>query len=190
MVNQPSADVATLTVHIREPIGGHGEPGFAPSECIPLDAFMMDCTEAMERRFGAPALHEIQASTSQFFCQAMHVETVTKKAAFDASVGIGFFYNGFGRPDDAEHFVEKERLKKVRDVTLKNGEPAVVHTFVGLAGCFLGSATSSAQKLYEVKAFVRFIGDNGATFNNWELGDNLAFRGTNGHADRSAHLLR
>jgi hypothetical protein len=198
-VHQSRTDVATLTVSLGSPIGGNGGPGFTESECTILDAETMDCTKALEKRFAVPALHTVIAGRhARLFCYAMNVETVSRKSAIDASSGVGFYYSGFkgpGEPGSAKAvagaFVPKGNLVKVREVTLKNGEPGVVHAFVGLAGCDKGDGYSSSTALYELKAYMRFTAsDTGTEYLNWEDSPNHSFRGTNEHMDASNALLR
>lgn len=187
-VDQVATDVVSLTAHPGSSIGRNGEPGFAPSDCRAVSAQVMDCTKAMEARFGVPALHAIYVGTSQFSCSAWNIETVSRKGALDASTGIGFYYRGYG-DGPKTRFIAKKALKKVRDVTLKDGTPGVVHTFVGLAGCDQGSSSASAGKSYEFKAYMKFVG-SGKTYRNWEPGENHLFRGTTLHMDRASELLR
>ena len=193
LVSQGSSDLTVLKAEALDPINGNGSPGFVESDCKPVASApgdqRIDCTAPMEKRFGAPALHDILVPLPQslFFCRVMRVTTVTKKAAFDNATGAGFYYRGYGGNG---RFVPKGNLKSVGEVTLKNGDAAVLHEFVGLANCFLGSASSSMQARYDFKPFVRFVTPS-ETYDNWDLAkDNYVLTTRNDRFDRSAELLK
>ena len=172
IVSQSSPDLTVVKAFALEPINGNGSPGFVESECTPVplnpaEGKKLDCTKAMEKRYGLPALHDILIPIPQnlFYCYELKVTTVSKKAAIENADGIGFFYRGYyanGR------YIPKASLKEVGNVILKNGEPGVLHEFVGLANCFLGDGSSSMQATYDFKPFMRFVTPS-ETYDNWDL---------------------
>src|SRR5690349_15201110 len=123
----------------------------------------MDCTRAFEARFDAPALDTIDVTRYGFFCRLLRVVTVSKKSAVANSEGIGFYYQGFGggngfRVTPRTSQGTTRGLKKIGEATLKSGEPAELHEFVGLSGCWMGSSSSSYSARYDFKPFMQFTG--------------------------------
>jgi hypothetical protein len=190
VVDQASPDVTVLWAQALDPIGGYGEPGFDATECTPVDSFSMDCTARFEERFGRPALHPIvvSSSQSQFFCRVLEVETLSRSAALAASDGIGFYYRGYGQ--SGLRFVPRDRLVSAGQSTLANGEAAERHAFIGLANCWLGSASSSSRATYELKPFMQFTaGDSGIRYRNWDEANNYVLSTRVDRFDRSGELL-
>jgi hypothetical protein len=190
LIDQPSGDTTVLKVRIGEAINGYGEADFDRPHCAALLASgRVDCTEQMEQRFGAPVLHQIDlpADSNQFFCRVLHVTTLTKKAAADVSTGIGFYYKGY---TGQGRFIPKAKLKKVGDVTRKDGSAGELHEFLALASCWLGSGSSSSFARYDFKPYIQFEA-SGQTYRNWdEVGANHTVTGSHYHWDRSGDLLR
>lgn len=199
LVNQSSSDITVLKVNVIEAINGYGAPGFSAEQCkASADGQTVNCTAELERRFGAPALHEVVLAKrsveqgSQFFCRVMHVTTLTKHSAAEATTGVGFYYRGYTYdvPGGDGRFVPKADMKKVGEATRKDGAPADLHEFIGLANCWLGSATGSSRVQYEFKPYAAFEA-NGERYQNWDtVSRNHSVDTTHPAWDRSSELLR
>src|SRR6185436_20479411 len=64
------------------------------SGCRRMTSGDWDCTRALERKFGLPAVHPlIVRSASTFSCRVMRVETASVRDAADVADGIGFYYS-------------------------------------------------------------------------------------------------
>jgi hypothetical protein len=155
----------------------------------------MDCTRAFEARFNAPAIDTIDVTRHGFFCRLLRVVTVSKKSAIENSEGIGFYYKGFGGRDGFRLTPRVDEgatrgLKKIGDATLKNGEAAELHEFVGLSGCWFGSSSSSYSARYDFKPFMQFANGDGNHTRNWDNHSNYELTVTNNRFDRSGELLR
>lgn len=187
LVDQPSPDITVVKAEALDPINGNGAPGFSDAECTTIDESHRDCTDAMAKRFDAPALHRIEIPTNEFFCHVLRVTTATRAAALDASAGIGFFYDGYGGEG---RFVAKADLKTVGEAHLKNGERVVLHEFVGLANCWLGDSSSSAAASYRFKPYARFDGTDGkGPYRNWDEANDYVIRTLGDRFDRSSDVL-
>lgn len=187
IVNQRSPDVTVLKAEALDPIGGYGSADFRADECGPGEQdYTRNCTAAMEKRYAAPALHAADISKTQFFCRLLRVTTATRTAALGAASGIGFYYRGYG---GSGRFIPKAELKKIGEATLKSGEPVVLHEFVGLANCWLGSSNSSYSARYEFKPYARFE-TPAETYLNWDESDDYTVTVTHDRFDRSSDLLR
>jgi len=111
-----------------------------------------------------------QSFTDPDFCQLVELRTVTKDASLAAPsfAGIGF------HTSRAPSFVPKSDLHAVGHVTLKSGEAATVHRFVGISTCISGAHNSTSGNTYQTfdfKPYARFDlspGEGDASFRVWE----------------------
>jgi hypothetical protein len=189
-IDQDSPDVTVLKA---EAIDEVRPTHFDASKCTDPGSFDMDCTAEIEGRIGAPALHEVRAPAgevfSSFFCRLLEVTTVSKNGAVAGADGIGFYYRGNGI--EGFRFVPRSKLKKIGEVTLKNGEAATLHQFIGLANCWQGTISSSFAARYRFKPFMQFTaGDTGHVYRNWDEADDYVISASHDRFDRSAELLR
>lgn len=195
IVDQNRSDVTVLKAEALTPIGGQG--GLEPdlSQCVALDPDdLVDCTAHFEELFGAPAMHQMILSRlheQEFFCRLLDVQTVSREGAVADSEGIGFYYKGW-KPFETEpfRFVGAQDLEEVGSATLKDGSPAKLHRFIGLANCWLGSATSSSRGTYRFKPWMEFAGEDGMNYRNWDEADDYLIMTQISGFDRSAELLR
>ena len=71
--------------------------------------------------------------------------------------------------------------------TLRNGAPATLHEFVGVANCPAGGATFG--RLF--KPYMQFAGAaDGRIFRNWDLAENYRISPATPAFDRSNDVLR
>ena len=91
--------------------------------------------------------------------------------------------------DDVGLFVPTDRLKPVGTATLRNGEQATLHEFVGVANCPAGGA-GALSRLF--KPYMEF--DAGERrkdlFHNWDLASNYRIGADVTQFDRSSDVLR
>lgn len=183
ITDQVSPDVTVLSAHVGTPIGGSGGPSYP--QCG------NDCTAAHEQLFNSPALHEIRGvNHPSFFCRLLVVQTVTRAAALDSAVGIGFYYSGWGQEG---RFIPKAQLVPQGTVRLKNGEVGVVHRFTGLANCWLGSASSSTQANYIFKPYIAFhqpVTRTTIEYRNWDMAGDYVINTNVLDFDRSRDVLQ
>lgn len=196
LVHQTSADVTVLKVattprqiHITNATAvttgeAPSDPAFAVSACTPRPNGELDCTAPFEAAFGAPALHPILVSASKTRCQVVTIQTVSKAAAAAASDGIGAYYGYGAGPRSSEKVVPAARLQKVADATLKNGDKAVVHTFVALGACDVGGRWGAAT----FKPYMQFTSNE--VYKNWDAHENYAVSYNTGSFDRTSELLK
>lgn len=188
--NQSSSDVTVLSAEAIDVIGGNGSPPFDTSGCDARPDGAFDCTAKLEGHIGAPALQELvlrSSSSSSFFCRVLRVTTVSRSAALANADGIGFFYSGYGT---STRFVPRAALKKLQDITLRDGSAAELHEFAGVANCWLGSSSSSMFASYEFKPFMRFTTPSGDEYFNWDQVErNYRVSPMSTSFDRRAELL-
>jgi hypothetical protein len=164
------------------------------SQCAPLDAGSVDCTDALAQSAGAPALHRIVVAADQDLssCSLLRVTTVGKDAAVANASGIGFWSaqakDGNQTPEDSGRFVPASQLKAVGRATLANGTAATLHEFVGVANCPSGDSSSFARLF---KPYMQFDGAaDGRIFRNWDLSPNYSVSLGAPQFDRAAVVLR
>ncbi|MEI8346020.1 MAG: hypothetical protein WCG27_01030 [Pseudomonadota bacterium] len=101
-------------------------------------------------------------------CSLVEVRTMTKTAVLNAPTfkGIGFGGN------EGLSFTPSKDLHQVGKVQLKHsGEEAIVHRFIGVARCWMGSISSSQKWRFEFKPYVLFETENNGKkvqYRNWE----------------------
>lgn len=196
LVNQSSADVTVLQIsptsreiNILNGVAVHtgeapSDPAFDVSKCTLRPDGDLDCTSAFEAAFGAPALHPIIVSSSISRCKVVSIQTVSKLAAVENSDGIGAYYAFQSGPRSAEGLVPKAHLAKVADATLKNGDKAIVHKFVGLGACDIGGRWGAAS----FKPYMQFTGAD--VYKNWDSHENYAVSYDLAPIDRTGELLK
>jgi hypothetical protein len=104
--------------------------------------------------------------------------------------GIGFYSSavtaGAIAAQNAGRFVPKGRLKTSGTATLRSGEPATLHDFVGVTNC-VGAGPEAPGRIF--KPYMQFEGD-GKVFRNWDLAENYRITPTVTQFDRSGDVLR
>jgi hypothetical protein len=132
---------------------------FDISQCAPIDAASIDCTDALAQAFAAPSFHRVIFSMRPDIqgCSLVRVTIAAKNSGLQSALGIGFWssqaFAGNQAAEDAGRFVPKEQLKVVGSATLKNGSPATLHEFVGVANC---SATGAQGVERLFKPYMQF----------------------------------
>jgi hypothetical protein len=184
LVNKPASDVTVLSASTSGPVNG-----VQRAECTALPSGQFNCTQAYERRLGLPMIHEwISWNPESVQCSTLKVRTVSPAAAINqaSATGIGFHYDGI---NNLSRFIPKSKLVEVGSVTLRSGQAAKVHEFVGFTTCWLGSGSSSANAKYTFKPYMQFEA-NGETFRNWDIVPNdYVIRSSIQGFDRSNELL-
>jgi transcription elongation factor Elf1 len=127
----------------------------------------------------------VDSYSSQYInCKVLKITTLSQADTFYNSTGIGFYY------DHQTQFIPADNLNYVGQVTLKNGEPGVLHDFGALAVCWLGSMSSSTSYDYEFKPFLT-LADGGTCYNNWDnVSGNYIISSSVEAFDRSEELLQ
>jgi hypothetical protein len=157
--------------------------------CPPADPGNLDCTAALAARFAAPALHRVIVPVGGNFagCNVLLVTTASKQAAVANSTGVGWYAAEATAGSQAMttgRFVPRAELKVAGAATLKTGDPAVLHTFVGVANCPAGQG--SFDRLF--KPYMEFDTPQ-QTFRNWDRSANYRISRTAPQFDRSANVL-
>jgi len=188
VVNQTRDDV-TVVRAVTSPVA------LDTTRCAAIDGVSVDCTAALvEAAGGAPAFHRVLLGAGQDVsgCAVARVTTVSKNAALATAEGIGFWSaqaaGGNVAAENSGRFVGKAALKPLGPATLRNGDPATLHEFVGLTNCPLGQG-SSMGRLF--KPYMQFLGaPDGRIFRNWDLADNYRIDSAITQFDRSADVVR
>jgi hypothetical protein len=188
VVNQDKDDVTVVRASSTTPLA------IQANQCMQLDPGSLDCTDALARAAGAPALHRVvlAANSDLSGCAVLRVTTASRSGAVATTSGIGFWSaqaaDGNQTPEDSGRFVPKDQLKMVGTATLLTGAPATLHEFVGIANC-PATGTTSFSRLF--KPYMQFEGAaDGRIFRNWDLAANYRISRDITQFDRSAELLR
>ncbi|MGH9200590.1 MAG: hypothetical protein ACRD2A_05065, partial [Vicinamibacterales bacterium] len=187
LVNQNRDDVTVVRASTATPLA------LAANQCTPLDSGSVDCTDALTRTTGAPALHRVILPANQDLsgCALLRVTTASKDGGLANTSGIGFWSaqaaDGNQTPEDSGRFVQKGQLKVVGTATLLGGAPATLHEFVGVTNC--PAAGTTFARLF--KPYMQFEGaPDGRIFRNWDLAANYRISHDLLQFDRSADVLR
>jgi outer membrane protein assembly factor BamB len=164
------------------------------SRCRPGTADTRDCTQELQRTAGAPSLQQVIVPAASNFagCQVLRVTTAVKNAALDGALGIGFYSadtnEGQFSADHGRRVPAKE-LKPVGKGTLKNGEPAVLHEFVGISNCEVAGGARTGKQM---KPYMDFLGGPPRTiYRNWDpIAGNYAVTSQSAPIDRRGEVLR
>ena len=119
------------------------------NQCTPIDGVSVDCTDGADAGRGRRAgLHRVvfaRESGRLAGCALLRVTTASKDTGLANATGIGFWSaqaaDGNQAAEDSGRFVPKAALKAVGTATLRNGAPATLHEFVGVANCPLGGGS-------------------------------------------------
>jgi hypothetical protein len=115
------------------------------------------------------------------------VTTASKQGAVANTTGIGWYSAEATAGSQAMttgRFVPKAQLKALGPAKLKNGEPAVLHEFLGVVNCPAGQA--SLDRLF--KPYMEFDTPQ-ETFRNWDHSPNYRISRAAPQLDRSAEVL-
>lgn len=187
VVNQDRDDVTVLRA-VTAPLT------LDTSRCRTIDAGSLDCTDALAEAAQAPAFHRVILAANQPLsgCALLRVTTASKRSGLDNSSGIGFWSSqaagGNLAAEDAGRFVPRDQLKAVGTAMLRNGDPATLNEFVGVANC----PTTAAESLSRLfKPYMLFEGvPNAPIFRNWDLAPNSQISRAVPQFDRSGDVLR
>jgi hypothetical protein len=164
------------------------------SQCEPIDAASIDCTEALAQASQAPSFHQVVLAANQDAsgCTLLRVTTASKDTGLANSLGIGFWSSqavgGNQAAEDAGRFIAKGELKAVGAATLRNGAPATLHEFAGIANCPTGGS-EEVSRLF--KPYMEFESrTDGKIFRNWDLASNYRISPSVTQFDRSGEVLR
>ncbi|MGH8720129.1 MAG: hypothetical protein ACREV0_14500, partial [Burkholderiales bacterium] len=185
IVNQDRDDVTVVRASTAPLMLGR-------SQCTPIDAASVDCTAPLEAATQAPAFHRVvlAAGGGNGPC-LLRVITASRSAGVANSTGIGFWSarvtGGNQTPENSGRFVTKAQLKTAGQATLRNGAPATLHEFVGVANC-PGAGADTPSRLF--KPYMQFVGADGKIFLNWDLAANYRIGPDVPQFDRSADVLQ
>jgi hypothetical protein len=163
------------------------------SRCEPIDAVSIDCTGALAQASLAPSFHQVVLAANQDAsgCALLRVTTASKDTGLANSLGIGFWSSqavgGNQAAEDAGRFIAKDELKAVGAATLRNGAPATLHEFAGIANCPTGGS-EEVSRLF--KPYMEFESRNRKIFRNWDLASNYRISPSVTQFDRSGDVLR
>jgi hypothetical protein len=165
-----------------------------PNQCTAIDGVSVDCTQALTQMTGSPSLHRAVFGASQSFagCQLLKVTVASKDTGLANSTGIGFWSaqatEGNQAAENSGRFVPKAQLKAVGTAKLKNGAPATLHEFVGVANCPAGDGVVLSRLF---KPYMQFEGAaDGRIFRNWDIAQNYRISPTITSLDRSGEVLQ
>jgi len=162
-------------------------------QCTPIDAASIDCTNAVAQTFAAPSFHRVVFGANPSFsgCSLLRVTTAALNTGLQNSVGIGFWSTqvlaGNQAAEDSGRLIPKTQLKAVGNAALKNGAPATLHEFVGVANCLAGDS-QEVDRLF--KPYMQFEGADQTIFRNWDQASNYLISPAVSQFDRSADVLR
>lgn len=162
-------------------------------QCTPIDAASIDCTNAVAQANSTPAFHRVVfgANPNMAGCSLLRVTTAALNTGLQNSVGIGFWSSqalaGNQAAEDSGRLIPKAQLKVVGDAVLKNGAPATLHEFVGVANCS-GGGPQEVDRLF--KPYMQFEGADQTIFRNWDLASNYLISRAVPQFDRSSDVLR
>jgi hypothetical protein len=172
--DQRSGDVTVLQAWIGQTISQGYAGGYKPGD-FTLDINRChggDCSGAVSSLVDSYLIgsFEYEANRSGL-CELVELRTVIRKSAFDAPsfTGIGFFLAGRADPV----FVSKANLEReagAGTVTLKDGQPGLVHRLVYQGTCFGlgGNGGSLYRRNYTFRPYAAYAGADGVTYRNWD----------------------
>ncbi|HKU43570.1 MAG TPA: hypothetical protein VJR89_35650, partial [Polyangiales bacterium] len=185
VVNQDKEDVTVLRATATEPVT------LNLASCVPAQAGTLDCTDALEKKFGAPSIHTLNVSAGYDFagCNLLRVTTATNAGAITVTSGIGWYAADATAGSQAMtsgRFVVPGRFKQTGTATRKPQTPVVLDEFIGVANCTAGQG--SLDKLF--KPFIQFDNsENGNVYRNWDTSPNYRISRAQPKLDRSTELL-
>ncbi len=185
IVNQGGEDVAVTKAGATPPFTLNA------GVCPPADPGNVDCTAALSQALGAPSLHNVIVPSGYDFagCEVLRVTTASKQGGLANATGIGWYSaeaTAGAQAMTTGRFVPIVELKEVGTATLKNGSPAILHEFVGVANCSAGQA--SFDKLF--KPYMQFENaPDGKIYRNWDVAKNYRISRAFPQFDRSGDVL-
>jgi hypothetical protein len=186
VVNQDRDDV-TVALAATAPLS------LSTSQCRAIDAGAVDCTDELARVTDRPSFHRVLLAAGENLagCVLLRVTTASKNAGLANATGIGFWSTravaGNQAAENAGRFIAKDKLKATGTATLKNGAPATLHEFVGVANCQTGA--EQAARLF--KPFMEFERPSDLTlFHNWDMAQNYEISTTELRIDRRGDVLQ
>lgn len=185
IVNQDRDDVTVTKAAVDVPAAVDA------STCAPAGPGNLDCTAALEAKFGAPSLRTVIVPVGYDFdgCSLVRVTTASKGSGLADASGIGWYAAdatpGF-QSMTAGRFSAKDQLQQVGTATLQSGAPAVMHEFIAVANCSAGQA--SLDLLF--KPFMQFENaPDGKIYRNWDLAQNYRISRAVPQFDRGGEVL-
>jgi hypothetical protein len=188
IVNQTRDDVTVVRASAA------GAVALDTSRCRESIPGSIDCTEELARLAGAPSFHRVVVPLGETFsgCRRLVVTTASKQTALPTALGIGFYSadataGQYGA--DQGVFVPASQLKAMGTGTLKNGQPATLHEFVGLVDCALAPDVTASKRF---KPYMQFAGGRPRTiYRNWDpIAGNYTIGGQVSQFDRTGQVLR
>jgi hypothetical protein len=187
VVNQDRPDITVVRAAAEEPVAVDS------ARCTVDTAGTVDCTRELERVHGAPSLHRLVVPTGHAFpgCRVLRLVTASQQAALTGASDVGFYSADATEGQqtaDRGRVIAKPELKVVGPATLRNGQPAILHEFIGTVNCTLGPATVS-RKIF--KPFMDFkVEAENKVVRNWDTSANYTISQEASRFDRSGEVLR
>jgi hypothetical protein len=184
IINQDSDDITVLKAQATEALT------LDPRRCAQAPANSLDCTKALETKYGAPSLHTLIVPKAYNFagCNLLRVTTASKQGAVVAATGVGFYAADATAGQQAMttgRFVAGGSFKQKGTANLKVG-PGVLHEFIGVANCNVDQG--SADRLF--KPYMQFEnGEDGKIYRNWDRAQNYRISRGFPQFDRSGDVL-
>lgn len=185
IVNQEGDDVTVTKANATSAIN------LDTSTCIPTASGDIDCTAALARVAGAPSFHTVVVQAGYKFggCNLLKVTTASKQSGLANATGIGWYAAEVVAGNQAMssgRFVPSSELKLVGSAVLKNGAPATLHQFAGVANCAVGQG--AFEKSF--KPFMQFdASPDGKIYRNWDASPNYRITRGAPQFDRSGTVL-
>jgi hypothetical protein len=184
IINQASDDVTVSKAKAVEPVT------LDTKTCVTANAGMLDCTAALEKKYGAPSLHTVLVAKGYNFagCNLLRVTTASKPGAISVTTGLGWYAaeaTAGSQSMTGGRFITPDQLKQTGTATLKVGGPGVLHELIGVANCTVEQG--SADRLF--KPYLQFDADDGNVYRNWDRAQNYRISRGVPQFDRSADVL-
>jgi hypothetical protein len=185
IISQASDDLTVSKAKALEPLA------LTTNSCSAGNAGTVDCTAALEQKYGAPSIHSVIVPKSYNFagCNLLRITTASKQGALTETSGIGWYAaeaTAGSQAMTSGRFITPDKFKQSGTATLKVGGVAVLHAFIGVANCSVEQG--SADRLF--KPYMQFDnGGDGNVYRNWDRAQNYRISRAFPQFDRSADVL-
>jgi outer membrane protein assembly factor BamB len=187
VVNQESDDVTVLKARATETLA------LSVASCKTASTGTLDCTAALETKYGAPSIHTFIVPRTYDFagCNLLRLTTASKQGARSVTSGMGWYAadaTGGSQAMTSGRFVPPGRFKQVGTGVLKaDASPATLDEFIGVANCSAGQA--SLDRLF--KPYLQFDNsEDGNVYRNWDRAQNYRISRALSQFDRSPEILQ
>lgn len=120
-----------------------------------------------------------------FNCSVLEITTAARSEALPTAATVGFWFDG-----EFTQLSLRDAME-VGTATFNTGEAATLHRFGAVAICWRGSVSSSMSTEHEFKPFLKYEGDDGRCYFNWDaVESNYRISSFTREFDRSWELLQ